>query len=86
MVTIIAGSNRLDGYTKRVAEKYQQLMNAKGLENSLFTLEHLPAVTIDDAIYRKESHQLRDYAHSIFQLYKFHTSTDGSGAYTGVKQ
>ena len=66
MVTIIAGSNRSDGYTIKVAEKYCDLMTERGMENLLFSLDNIPSIPLDDAIYKKGSHALRDFGHSLF--------------------
>ncbi len=41
-------------------------MTEREMPNKLFSLDDIPPVPLDDAIYRKGSHQLRDYGHSLF--------------------
>ncbi len=39
MITIIAGTNRMDSYTLKVAKEYQRILAEKGLGVKLFSLE-----------------------------------------------
>jgi NAD(P)H-dependent FMN reductase len=65
MVTILSATNRMGSMTLKVAEKYLQLANKKGLDAQLIDLENIPVAWADDSIYRKEASQMRDFGHLI---------------------
>ena len=56
MITIIAGTNRPDNNSKRIANICSQLMQELGQETQLFSLEDLPHdFAFNNTIYREEA-------------------------------
>jgi chromate reductase len=51
MITLIAGTNRPNSYTKKVAELYSQLLGSKNVPYTYFSLEGLPSNLFDENMY-----------------------------------
>jgi NAD(P)H-dependent FMN reductase len=66
MITILSGTNRIDSFTKGVAQTYFDICGEEGIEALMLDLENFPEVPLGDYLYRKNPNLIRDYGHSIF--------------------
>ena len=55
MITIVASTNRVNSNTLKVAKYYQNQLNKKGLQTSLFDLQELPRDFIANDLYQDKS-------------------------------
>ena len=55
MITIVASTNRVNSNTLKVAKYYQNQLNKKGLETTLFDLRELPSDFIANDLYQDKS-------------------------------
>ena len=65
MLTILSATNRIGSMTLKVAEKYLQIANDKGLNAQLINLEDIPVEQADDSIYRKGTSVMRNFGNQI---------------------
>jgi NAD(P)H-dependent FMN reductase len=66
MITILSATNRQNSMTRKVSEKYKELLEELGIEVKLFNLEDVPGHLLNDGMYRRPEHGLRDFGHLIF--------------------
>ncbi len=59
MITVISGTNRLDSYTKRVANQYSKILKEMGEEVRFFSLEDLPKDFISSDLYGNRSSEFQ---------------------------
>lgn len=64
--TVIAATNRLDNLTSKVATKYVESLKNKGFDVEYKDLTNVPAGFLNDGMYRKAEHPLRDFGHELF--------------------
>ena len=55
MITIVASTNRVNSNTLKVAKYYQNQLNKKGLQTTLFDLRELPSDFIANDLYQDKS-------------------------------
>ena len=78
MITIIAGTNRKDSYTKRVAEEYKRFLAEQNTESTLFSLDEFETHERDDAFVKMENNFLKPAERFIIILPEY------NGSYPGV--
>ena len=78
MITIIAGTNRKDSYTKKVALEYQRFLTALNIDNNLFSLDEHEVYVRDEAFLKVENELLKTAGRFIFILPEY------NGSYPGV--
>lgn len=78
MITIIAGTNRKDSYTKKVALEYQRFLTALNIENKLLSLDEHDLSVRDESFLKVENELLKAAARFIFILPEY------NGSYPGV--
>ena len=76
--TIISGTNRADSYTERVARTYQDKLQIKGIEASVFSLKDLDVLNRNESFIEKESSILIPTNKFIFIIPEY------NGSYPGV--
>ncbi len=64
--TILSATNRLGNLTEKVALKYAENLSSKGFEVDYKDLTNVPSEALNDGMYRKPAHPLRDFGHDIF--------------------
>jgi chromate reductase len=67
MISIISATNRNLSLTRCVSETYLQMLEQEGIITSFFSLESVPGEFLNDGMYRKPDHGLRDFGHEIFK-------------------
>ncbi|MBW4888881.1 NAD(P)H-dependent oxidoreductase [Mucilaginibacter sp. HMF5004] len=85
MVTIIAGTNRPNSSTLRVAYYYQKTLAAKGLQTNVFSLLDLPGdITVSD-LYGKRSAAFEPIQQLVSDTQKFiFVIPEYNGSFPGV--
>ncbi|MEX1189590.1 MAG: NAD(P)H-dependent oxidoreductase [Bacteroidia bacterium] len=66
MISVISATNRHNSMTKKVSENYLSMLKGDGFEAQLFDLEKVPGEFLNDGMYRKPEHGLREFGHLIF--------------------
>ena len=66
MITIISATNRNNSMTRNVANAYLNQLTQLGIEAEIVDLTQVPSEALNDAMYRKGEHELRNFGHSIF--------------------
>ncbi|MCB0820200.1 MAG: NAD(P)H-dependent oxidoreductase [Bacteroidetes bacterium] len=66
MISIVSATNRNQSITRIVSETYRKLLEQHGNSTLFFHLESVPGEFLNDGMYRKAAHGLRDFGHSIF--------------------
>jgi chromate reductase len=85
MVTIIAGTNRPNSNTLKVAKYYQKQLAQKGLQTNLFDLQDLPSNFIADDLYGERSDAFKKIQQTITETSKFlFIIPEYNGSYPGV--
>jgi len=85
MVTIIAGTNRPNSNTLKVAKYYQNELAKKGLQTALFNLQDLPANFVAEDLYGKKSEAFEKIQQLITNTSKFlFIIPEYNGSYPGV--
>jgi chromate reductase, NAD(P)H dehydrogenase (quinone) len=77
MYTIISGTNRLDSNTRKVAEQYQKLLEIKGIESSLLSLEEIEVSRRNEAFKKIEKEILIPAIKFIFVSPEYNGSIPG---------
>jgi chromate reductase, NAD(P)H dehydrogenase (quinone) len=65
-VTVLTATNRLGNITDKVSIKYIENLKSKGIEVLHKDLTKVPSDVLNDGMYRKANHALRDFGHDIF--------------------
>ncbi len=78
MITIIAGTNRKDSYTKKTALAYQRFLTALNIENNLLSLDEHDLSVRDESFLKVENELLKTASRFIFILPEY------NGSYPGV--
>lgn len=78
MITIISGTNRKDSNTYKIAREYQFILNEKGIEAGIFSLEDLNVLYYDNAFKKIEDEILIPTSHFII------ISPEYNGSFPGV--
>ena len=78
MITIIAGTNRMDSYTLKVAKEYQRLLAEKGMGVNIFSLEGVNLLERNDAFQKSET-EIIDPSDSFIFI-----SPEYNGSFPGV--
>ena len=85
MITIIAGTNRPNSNTLKVAKYYQNQLAAKGLQTKLFDLQDLPGNFVADSLYGKKTEAFDKIQELITNTRKFlFVIPEYNGSYPGV--
>lgn len=85
MITIIAGTNRPNSNTLKVAKYYQNQLSEKGLQTTLFDLKDLPNNFIADNLYGKKTEDFDKIQELITNTSKFlFVIPEYNGSYPGV--
>jgi len=66
MISVISATNRHLSLTKSVSETYLHLLEQDGVPVKFHHLEDVPGEFVNDGMYRKPAHGLRDFGHEIF--------------------
>jgi chromate reductase, NAD(P)H dehydrogenase (quinone) len=78
MITIISGTNRKYSNTYKIAQEYQLLLQKKGIETGIFSLEDVNVLQYDDAFEKIENEILIPTTHFII------ISPEYNGSFPGV--
>lgn len=78
MVTIISGSNREDNNTRKIATEYQRILNAKGVDSSLLSLDSARVFERNEEFRRIEDTYLAPADRFIIVLPEY------NGSYPGI--
>lgn len=78
MITIISGTNRKNSNTFKIAREYQLMLQEKGMEAGLFSLEDVDVLHYDAAFERLEQEILVPSTHLII------ISPEYNGSFPGV--
>lgn len=78
MITIIAGTNRKDSYTKKVAKEYRRFLSDQNMESQIFSLDEHDTHIRNDAFVQAEETYLKTAERFIFILPEY------NGSYPGV--
>ncbi|RNL51116.1 NADPH-dependent FMN reductase [Pedobacter jejuensis] len=85
MITIIAGTNRPNSNTLKVAKYYQQQLNLKGIESNLLNLEHLPVDVLNSDMFGKRTEAFQKIQDLISATDKFiFIMPEYNGSFPGV--
>jgi len=85
MITIIAGTNRPNSNTLKVAKYYRNQLAEKGLQTTLFDLQDLPANFIAENLYEKKTAAFDKIQELITKTSKFlFVIPEYNGSYPGV--
>lgn len=85
MITIIAGTNRPNSNTLKVAKYYQNQLSKKGLETTLLDLQNLPANFIANDLYGEKSSDFEKIQKLVAQTSKFlFVIPEYNGSYPGI--
>ncbi len=85
MVTIIAGTNRPNSSTIKLAQYYQKILGQKGLETGLLSLTQLPGSLIETDLYGNRSPQFEPIQDIITKTDKFlFVIPEYNGSFPGV--
>jgi NAD(P)H-dependent FMN reductase len=77
MITIICGTNRFGSNTSQVAREYQQLLNEKGVESVLASLESLDLELGKEAFLKFEQEIVMPASHFIIIVPEYNGSFPG---------
>lgn len=78
MITVIAGSNRADNNTKKVAREYNRILTGKGIPNQLLALDEMPVFERNAAFVKMEKQFLLEAEKFIFIVPEY------NGSYSGI--
>lgn len=78
MITIISGTNRKNSNTNKIAKEYQCILQEKGIETGLFSLEGLDLVHYNDAFRKIEEEVIIPTTHFII------VSPEYNGSFPGI--
>ena len=78
MITIIAGTNRKDSYTKRVAEEYKRFLAEQNTQSIIFSLDEFDTHVRNEGFIKMENEFLKPAEKFIIVLPEYH------GSYPGV--
>lgn len=85
MITIIAGTNRPNSNTLKVAKYYQNQLAEKGLQTNLFDLQDLPPNFIAESLYGKKTEAFDKIQDLMTNTSKFlFVIPEYNGSYPGV--
>ncbi len=85
MVTIIAGTNRPNSSTLKVAKYYQKTLATKGLETNVFSLSELPENIIVSDLYGNRSAAFEPIQQMVSDTQKFiFVIPEYNGSFPGV--
>ncbi|WP_461789833.1 NADPH-dependent FMN reductase [Pedobacter sp.] len=85
MVTIIAGTNRPNSNTLKIAKYYQNKLAEKGLQTNLLDLQDLPSNFIAEDLYGKKSETFQNIQDIVTGTSKFlFVIPEYNGSYPGV--
>lgn len=85
MITIIAGTNRPNSNTLKVANYYQKQLKIKGLSSKVLSLAQLPADVLNTDLYGKRSALFQQLQDLVYQTEKFiFILPEYNGSYPGV--
>ena len=85
MITIIAGTNRPNSNTLKVAKYYQNELAKKGLQTTLLDLQDLPANFIGESLYGKKTEAFDKIQELVTNTSKFlFVIPEYNGSYPGV--
>ncbi|QNL50438.1 NAD(P)H-dependent oxidoreductase [Olivibacter sp. SDN3] len=85
MITIIAGTNRKNSYSLKVANYYQQQLDKKGLGSEILSLEDLPDNFIVSDLYGARSEAFQPIQNRITATTKFiFIIPEYNGSFPGV--
>lgn len=78
MYTIISGTNRQESHTEEVANEYQRLLSAKGINAGIFSLKDIDPINRNEGFKKMESDILIPSSKFIFIIPEY------NGSYPGV--
>ena len=78
MYTIISGTNRIGSHTEKIANQYQQILKAKGIEAKIFSLKNLNVLEKNPDFNKAEKEFLIPAQKFIFIMPEY------NGTYPGV--
>jgi NAD(P)H-dependent FMN reductase len=78
MYTIISGTNRVGSHTEKIANQYQQILKAKGIETKIFSLKNLNVLEKNPDFNKAEKEFLIPAQKFIFIMPEY------NGTYPGV--
>ncbi len=85
MITIVASTNRVNSNTLKVAKYYQNQLNKKGLQTTLFDLRELPSDFIANDLYQDKSEAFLKIQDLITKTTKFlFIIPEYNGSFPGV--
>lgn len=85
MTTIIAGTNRINSHTYKLAKYYQNQLKARGMEAGIFSLSELPANIINTDLYGKRSAEFQPIQDMVDATDKFvFIIPEYNGSFPGV--
>lgn len=85
MITIIAGTNRPNSNTLKIAKYYQKQLAKKGLSTTLLDLQHLPANFIAEDLYGTRSAAFEEIQDLVVKSSKFlFVIPEYNGSYPGI--
>lgn len=85
MITIIAGTNRANSNTLKVAKFYQKQLTKKGLTTELLDLQDLPSTLISTDLYGKRSKDFEKIQELVSKTTKFlFVIPEYNGSFPGV--
>jgi NAD(P)H-dependent FMN reductase len=64
--TVLTATNRIGNLTSKIASKYAENLRNKGFEVVEKDLVNVPSDFLNDGMYRKAAHPLRDFGHDVF--------------------
>ena len=77
MITIVSGTNRSGSNTKKIALEYQRILEEKGVEAGLFSLEGVDVMHNDAAFQQIETDIIIPTTHFIFIVPEYNGSFPG---------
>ncbi|GGI27517.1 NADPH-dependent FMN reductase [Pedobacter mendelii] len=85
MITIIAGTNRPNSNTLKVAKYYKQQLELKGMQANLLSLEHLPVDVLNSDMFGKRTEAFQKIQDLVSATEKFlFIMPEYNGSYPGV--
>jgi NAD(P)H-dependent FMN reductase len=78
MITIISGTNRKNSNTHKIAKEYQRILQEKGIQAGLFSLEGMDLVHYNDAFRKIEEEVIIPTTHFII------VSPEYNGSFPGI--
>lgn len=85
MITIIAGTNRFNSNTLKVAQYYQKQLFHKGVEADILDLQNLPAIFLSSHLQKEKDNSFDSIQNQITNTSKFlFIIPEYNGSYPGI--